>query len=133
MDNELKIDLDMDNKEDIINLLSERLKYMHDLNFFQLDNIKEINLLHKTSYAVKIELFEDITEELIVILQLALGSDYRKEINSLINFKKLNMRYWNRLFTAKRYKDGSIITADEETITENVFRVIAQSNEVYKS
>lgn len=133
MDNELKIDLDMDNKEDIINLLSERLKYMHDLNFFQLDNIKEINLLHKTSYAVKIELFEDITEELIVILQLALGSDYRKEINSLINFKKLNMRYWNRLFTAKRYKDGSIITADEETITENVFRVIAQSNKVYKS
>jgi len=60
-------------------------------------------------------------EELFVVtLQLMLGSDYKKEINTLINHFKLEMEYSNRLFTTKRYANGKLKTAIIIDITKEV-------------
>lgn len=118
----LKIDLDCKFKWQAINLLGERLGYMNDLNFFHFHNINTVTLIKKSTYGAKIKLKKKLTPEQIVIFQLILGSDYRKEVNTLLNHHKFGMEYSNRLFTCKRYKGNKIKVAkiiDITTILEN--------------
>lgn len=124
----LKIDLDLKRKNQSISQLKERLAYMHDLNFIDFDkNIDKIVLMKKTAYACKIYLKKDMEVRMIVIMQLLLGSDYRKEINTLINFYKLKMQYFNRLFDIKIYKGGKIKSSEVTDVTEEIRRHIYNS------
>lgn len=120
-DNILKVDLDYKLRWNAIKVIRERLDYIHKIGLFRRENIKSVTLVKKTKYSVKIYLEKDISEDLIVILQLILGSDYQKEANSVYNRKVLGMKYWNRLFDVKRYKSGKIKSARKEDITKKVF------------
>jgi hypothetical protein len=107
--NILKVDLDIKFKSFAINTLIERLSYMHDLNFYDCNEIKKIELIFKTTYGCKIYLKSDLYgEKNVIIIQLLLGSDFMKEINTMLNHFKFNMNYSNRMFDCKRYKGGQI-------------------------
>ena len=94
---------------------------MHDINFFSVFNIKKIELLYKTSYACRIYLYEKFKNEKdIIIFQLLLGSDWMKEVNTLMNHFIFKMKYSNRLFTCKRYKGGEIKTAEILSVTRRI-------------
>lgn len=110
-DNILKIDLDIPTLTKATKLIKERLAYMNDIKFLNINNVDKIEFLYKSTYGCKITLKSSWTPEFIVILQLLLNSDYKKEINTLINHVKLKMKYSNRLFTSKRYTTGEIKTA----------------------
>lgn len=106
--NILKIDLDIDELDEAIKTITNRLCYMHDLGFFKADNIEKIEFIYKSSHGCKMTLKSEWTPEWIVIFQLLFASDYMKEVNTLLNHFMLKMDYSNRLFTSKRYKDGEV-------------------------
>lgn len=123
----LKIDLDIKNKKKALEIVSERLSYMHDLSFFSIENIDRIHLIKKTGFGAKIYLKKPVSIHLLIILQLMLGSDYRKEVNTMLNFFKLEMQYFNRLFDIKMYKDGKIKEAKIFDITQEVLDYVLDS------
>ena len=122
--NILKIDLDLDKRKDCINLIFERLSYLHDLEVFPYTHINKIVLGKKKSYNCKIYLNKDISEKLIIILQLILGSDWKKEVNTLLNHFVLKMNYSNRMFDIKRYPNGKLKTSKHYDITEIINKKI---------
>lgn len=122
--NILRIDLDIKTYNKTIKLLKERLSYMHDIRFMDISFIKKIELIYKSNYSCKIYCNHNFSPEWIVILQLLLGSDYMKEVNTLINHFKLDMQYSNRMFTVKRYKNNKIIEAEIIDITNKIINYI---------
>jgi hypothetical protein len=121
----LKIDLDAKSKSLAIKQICDRLSYMHDLKFLNISGIDKVFLITKTNTSVKIKFKRKcLNVNSLVIMQLLLGSDYRKEINTLINFHYLRMQYFNRMFDVKRYKDGTIIEAKIEDVTDKVIKYI---------
>lgn len=126
----LKIDLDFHKRSDCIELLRDRLSYMHDLKFFLITKIKKIVLVKKTNYSAKIYLNKPISETLIIFLQLLLNSDYRKEVNTIINHFILKMKYSNRMFDVKRYKDGTIKEAFYFDVTKQVKSYVLKKDRI---
>ncbi len=124
----LKIDLDMKNLNEAVELIRNRLCYMNDINFLNSNAIDKIVFLHKTTYGCKIFLNIEFEPLWIVSLQLLLGSDYQKETNTLINHFKLKMDYSNRLFTVKRYSDGKIKIANEFDMTKKILKFVNDKN-----
>jgi len=122
--NILKIDLDIEEFEEAIQLIRNRLCYMHDLGFFKADSVGKIEFLYKSSYGCKITLKNEWSAEWIVILQLLLGSDYMKETNTLMNHFMLKMEYSNRLFECKRYPSGEIKTAKSFDKTNEILKFV---------
>jgi hypothetical protein len=116
----LKIDLDFATMDEVQDWLSERFAYLHDIGFFDWSNVRKVEAIHKTNWAVRVMTSKPLDVDFIVILQLLLGSDYRKEANSLMNYYKMGMRYWNRMFDIKRYPDGSVMQGTSEDITETI-------------
>lgn len=115
----LRIDLDIPRKDNAIKHLIERISYMHDIGFYPIDMIESIVLLKKSSYGCYVKLKVPLKEENnVVLFQLILGSDWRKEINTLINHHVLNMEYSNRLFIVKRYKGGKLKLGKKIDITD---------------
>ena len=124
--NILRIDLDAPTRTRAINIMKQRLSYFHDLGFYNYGNIKNIILIKKRTYAVKIILTSNLKEyNSVILFESLLGSDFRKQVNSLINFHILEMKiYPNRLFTIKRYTDGSYLVAEEEDVTKEIISYI---------
>lgn len=121
----LKIDLDAKSVRSAINRVKDRLSYMHDLAFLNVKNIKEIRIITKTNSSVKIFFKKKcFNANSVVMMQLLFGSDYRKEINTLINYHYLKMQYFNRMFDVKRYKDGTIKTATYYDATEEIIKYV---------
>jgi len=57
----------------------------------------------------------ELTDEDIVVLQLALGSDYKREIFNWLRVRSRDkFKHWNVLFKVK-YKNGKIISKEEKT------------------
>lgn len=129
--NILKIDLDLHSKKKAVTHLRERLAYMHDLGFFSIAHIDTIQLIKKSSYGAKITLKCDLSATCIILFQSILGSDWRKEINTFINYYHFNMQYSNRLFTCKRYKDGSFKIAKLIDVTEEIKNFVSGDRKVY--
>ena len=116
----LKIDLDIKEEDLAIEELNSRLWYICGLGFFNLDRIKKIELIKKTNHSVRIFIDKELDVKTLVLFQLILGSDYRKEVNTLMNYYFYNMKYFNRLFDIKRYRDGTFKKAKIKDITELV-------------
>lgn len=117
----LRIDLDIPNKEKAIKHIVNRLSYMNDISFYSISRIESIVLIKKSSYGAYITLKKPLkNENNIVLFQLILGSDWRKEVNTLLNHHILGMKYSNRLFSVKRYKDGEIKVGNKIDITQLV-------------
>lgn len=116
----LKVDLDFATMEEVTIWLRERFAYLHDIGFFDWSNVQKVEGVHKTNWAVRVTTSKPLDVDFIVIMQLLLGSDYRKEANSLMNYYKLGMRYWNRMFDIKRYPDGSVMQGESRDITQEI-------------
>lgn len=131
----LKLDLDLKGKNYAINKIINILSYMHDLDFFHVSNIKKVELVYKTRYSARIYLKKPVREvKDVVILQLILGSDYRKEINTLLNYYKLGMKkYPNRLFDYKRYPNGEYKEAEIIVITNKVLNGVLMRDSVNRN
>jgi len=126
--NILKLDLDLNTKKETISYLFEKLSYAHDLSFLRINKIDKIELIKKKTYGAKIYLnFNFSNFNNLILFQSILGSDYKKEMNSLINYHKLKFNYSNRLFDIKRYSDGSYIIAEVLDITKIIKDLINNS------
>lgn len=118
--NILKIDLDKPSQSSAVTLLKHRLAYLHDLGILEFHNIESIFLVEKTKFGAKIHLKQNINEHNIIFLQLVLGSDWRKEVNTFMNHFIMNMEYSNRLFDCKRYKGGELKFSRKISVYEAV-------------
>jgi len=119
--NILKIDLDEEHYNRAIKTLKQRLSYLCDLGMFNCDLIESIFIIKKSKHSVKIYLTENLFDEKnVIILQLLLGSDYMKEVNTFMNHFKFKMSYSNRMFDVKRYKDQSIISCTRYDVTKEI-------------
>ncbi|MFW6282490.1 MAG: hypothetical protein ACOC1P_00350 [Minisyncoccales bacterium] len=119
--NILKIDLDEKCYRKAFNQIRHRLCYMNDLSFFDIEIIEKIELQRKTSFGCKIYLKENLpSEKDVIMFQLLFGSDYMKEVNTILNHFKFKMEYSNRLFDCKRYKGGKIKSAKKFNVTEEI-------------
>lgn len=127
--NILKPDCDLRFKFQIINLLKERLAYIHDMGILKSNHIKKIELMYKTKYSAKIYLKDNLKDEKnIIIMQLLLGSDYMKETNTIVNHFMLNMQYSNRMFNIKRYPNKKIRVARLYDVTNLVLNHVSNKN-----
>jgi len=131
----LKIDLDhIKSKKKVIDTLKERLDFLDKWNFFNLDKIICIEYIKKTNCGVIIYLNNPITIDMLIILQLILGSDYKKEVFTLNNYFRKKDYYFNRLFTIKRYVDGNykkskIIDITKDILTDLIkLKIIRKQN-----
>lgn len=122
--NILKVDTDTYYLFSTINIISERLIYLNDSGVFPFRYIKKIIASKKKRWNVKIYLSKNITVELIILLQLILASDYKKEINTMINHYALKMEYSNRMFTIKKYKNNDVLISREIDITNKIIEKI---------
>lgn len=119
--NILRIDNDLKTKKEILELLKERISYIQDMGVFHVKSISKIELIYKTKYSAKIYLNCNLKDEKnIIILQLLLSSDWRKETNTILNHFKLNQEYSNRMFDVKRYPRGIIRHANITNVTKEV-------------
>ena len=124
----LKIDLDLKTKKEAIKVLRYRLIFLQDLKILFLKNIIRIELLKKKNYSARIYINEKPKNELyIIIIQAILGDD-DKRVG--VNFRDylLGIKNYNRSFNAKLYADGSIIYAQIENVTKEVFSKIKIKN-----
>jgi len=122
--NLLKIDLDSETLDSAIDTIWRRLAYMNDIGFFPFKHIKKIIAGKKSSWNVKIYLKKDLNPEMVMLFQNFLGSDWRKEINTALNHYCLKMKYANRMFDIKSYKDGEIKVSKKVDITKDVHKYI---------
>ena len=123
--NILKIDLDINDLHKAILHIHNRLAYMHDMNFFHISEITKIEFVYKTSYGCRIFLKKPLNSEMfLVLMQSLLGSDYMKEVNTMLNHFKFKLNYSNRLFTSKRYVGGEIKNAEIYDFTYQIVESI---------
>lgn len=128
----LKVDYDFTtNEKKAIEFLTQRLEILHKKYIIRISSINHIILIHKKHYSFKIYLNKEFDKKNIVILQLLLNSDYKKEIETIRNIvhKRAN---WNILFDFKVYADGNIIVAQKKDITKKVLDQIKSSLEKEK-
>lgn len=118
--NVLRIDLDIKTREEAILFLQDRLSYLIHLKWIAKEMILRIELNKKTTYGCKIYLSKYVSVDYTFKTQLLLGSDYKKECCAMINYYKLNMNYYDRLFTSKRYPNGEFKHSVIEDITNKI-------------
>jgi len=116
----LRIDLDAKSKKKALLILGDRLKYCNNNCFLSIDAIDKIILNKKTTYGAKIYMNDQYSPEWIIILQLILGSDYRKEVYTCMNHFMYKMEYSNRLFDIKRYSNGEYKKAKHFNVTKEI-------------
>lgn len=115
--NIIKVDLDLKNKNYAIKLLTERLKFLSDVNILPFKFIDEIKLIKKSNYSVKIFLKKELQPEVLILFQSMLGDDFKRTAITFRDYK-LGIRNYNRMFDTKRYMDGGYKTATYESIYE---------------
>lgn len=118
--NVLKVDLDANSKEEAIEILAERIRYLNQIMGLPLGMWTKIELIHKTTYGARIRLLKPLQDvRNVIIMEFCLGSDWRKEINTYYNSVVLGMEYSNRLFIAKRY-GSKFIVGEKFDVTREV-------------
>lgn len=127
--NILKIDLDKEDILEAIKIISERLKYLNDNKILDFRFIEKIELVYKSKYSVKILLKKNIDNDHIIIFQLILGSDWRKESYSFKDLHIHKIEYWNRMFDCKRYPDGTYKYAKKYDITSIITDLVKMTKE----
>jgi len=118
--NIIRLDLDLETQHECLCLLKSRLAYLHDVGYLNADTLLEIELVRKSTYGALITLKKDISVDMIFNIQLMLGSDYKKEACAQINYYKYGMKYYDRLFSIKRYPDNTYKVARYIDVTKEV-------------
>ena len=115
----VKIDLDLTNKNYAIKLLTERLKFLSDVNILPFKYITDISLIKKSNYSVRINLKKELQPEVLILFQSMLGDDFKRTAITFRDYK-LEIRNYNRLFDTKRYVSGDYKNAT----TESIFKLV---------
>jgi hypothetical protein len=117
-----KIDLDLENYNDVVDLLSERLYFCDKIGILPKKSISKVELILKCKYSAKIH-FNKVpkSEYNIIIIQAILGDDWKRLGITYRDFE-LGIKEYNRLFDIKRYPNGSYKYSKRFDITKQVFR-----------
>ena len=126
--NELKVDLDIRAEETAKKEMKKRLAFLHDLGLLKQKYVDQVYILKKTKWSAKVILNIDLAKDKIILLQLLLGSDYRKEGHTIVNIEHFGMEYSNRMFDIKRYPSGKYVFGKKKNITLQVRRFINSSD-----
>jgi hypothetical protein len=113
----LKVDLDIKTKSKSIKLITERLKFLNDVNVLKFKYVKNIILVKKNTYSVKIYLNKRLTTSNLLLFQSILGDDYKRTAVTFRDYK-LGIRHFNRMFDTKRYITGDYIHSENTPIYE---------------
>ena len=122
----LKVDLDLNNKNYVLKILIERLKFLSDVNILPFKFIENIELIKKKNYSVKIYLKKSLQPMILILFQSMLGDDFKRTAITFRDYK-INIRNYNRMFDTKRYVGGEYKTATSENIFEIVKSKIVKS------
>ena len=123
----LKVDLDLENFVDTIELIITKFRYLHYNEILDFRNVEEIILYKKTNFSMKVILKKPLSNvEQVIIFQSILGSDWKKEACTFKNYFIHKISYWNRLFDIKRYPDGKYKEAKTYNIIDIIKNIILQ-------
>ena len=115
-----KIDLDLKEAHDAINLLRERIKFLCDIQVLNKKYIKKIELIRKVKHSCKIYYENQPKQDwTIILLQSILGDDYKRTAITFRDYS-LGIKHYNRLFDSKRYPDGGVVYGATSDITRLV-------------
>lgn len=113
MDNEMKeyvFMVDVDFKPEIPNKFAgefvERLSFISDILKIHIDDVEVFETKRGLHIYVYASSFRSIPDEEIVVIQLALGSDYKREIFN-----------WTRVISNPRPKRWNVMFKDNERVT----------------
>lgn len=106
----LKVDLDIRFMDVAIKILTERLKFLSDVNILPFKHVTKIELFKKSNYSAKIYLNKDLQPMSLILLQSILGDDWKRTAITFRDYK-MNLRNYNRLFDVKRYVGGEYKTS----------------------
>ena len=120
----LKIDMDQEDLLKTFEILVERLKFLHTRKILNINYIYKIELVRKSKFSAKIFLKKDIDNDHIIIFQLILSSDWRKEAFSFSHLHISGNPYWNRLYDCKRYPDKSYKYASKYDVTNIIEKLV---------
>jgi len=126
--NIIKVDLDLNNKNYAIKILTERLKFLSDVNILPFKFIDEIKLIKKKNYSVKIYLKKDLQPMILILFQSMIGDDFKRTAITFRDYK-LGLRNYNRMFDTKRYVEGHYKSATYESIFELIKSKICRPKE----
>jgi len=123
----IKIDLDIQDKQEAIETINQRLSFLVKIGLFEWKYIKKVELLYKITYSCRIFINKSFTDKLdLIIFQSILGDDFKRTAITWRDYN-LGMKDFNKLFTIKKYIDDTYITAEIIDITE-----IILSREIYE-
>ena len=114
----LKIDIDIKDFNKVKSIISNRCRAV-----FNILGINPISCrVYSTArgYHVYIDIFGDYTSFDMCFLQMAVGSDYKREVFNYMRFKNNLDKKWNILFSKKLDAQGNVLSCEiEEAILSN--------------
>jgi len=120
----IKIDLDLETKQECLELLTERLKALDKWELLPLGMIERIELIKKNTFGAFIFLTKKTTPEFLIIFQSILGDDWKHTAITLHNLKS-RQEFWNKLFNySKRNVSGEYVTATIYDVTSEIIETI---------
>jgi len=135
---DIKIDIDFKPIEyaNFVHNLVEKMVFLEDvfgLKFINVDVYETGKGLH---IYFKVETERKLKNTDIVVIQLALGSDYKREIYNWLRVRNGgNVKYWNKLFKVKTVK-GKIVGVEHKSdlakdIEREIMRVLKLTKALY--
>lgn len=114
---ELKLDIDFkpDNADKLVSQIIERVIFLEDVFCVQFEKFEVYETNKGLHIYVKISSKNKLKNTDIVVLQLVLGSDYKREIYNWMRVRNGgNVKYWNKLFKKKTVK-GVVVSEEKKT------------------
>jgi len=106
----LKLDLDIRDFEKVRSIVSRRCKAV-----FKILRIVPVGVRvcsTRRGYHIYLEIFGDYNSFDVCFLQMALGSDFKRETFNFYRFKNNLDKKWNVLFSEKRDEKGNVLSRE---------------------
>ena len=95
--------------------IADKLKFLTSFFGIKVIDVKVYETNKGLHLYISIYSSVELDDRDIVVLQLALGSDYKRELFNWLRVRsEQNFKHWNVLFKVK-YKNGKIISKEEKT------------------
>ena len=114
---ELKLDIDFKptDTNKLVDQIIERVIFLEDVFCVQFEKFEVFETNKGLHIYVKIGSKNKLKNTDIVVLQLVLGSDYKREIYNWMRVRNGgNVKYWNKLFKKKTVK-GVVVSEEKKT------------------
>ena len=95
--------------------IADKLKFLTSFFGIRVIDVKVYETNKGLHLYISIYSSVELDDRDIVVLQLALGSDYKREIFNWLRVRsEQNFKHWNVLFRVK-YKNGAVVSREEKT------------------